>query len=97
MHHTPPGTHIVVALAQAGDDAVASVADDGPGIPEGERDKVLQRFYRLAASRTTPGNGLGLALVAAIAELHGAKLELGDNRPGLRVSLRFSPGAPSLV
>ncbi|MND09633.1 putative sensor-like histidine kinase YedV [compost metagenome] len=52
---------------------------------------MLRRFYRLEASRTTPGSGLGLSLVAAVAELHGIRLELSDNRPGLRVKLAF-PG-----
>jgi signal transduction histidine kinase len=65
------------------------VSDNGPGIPAEERDKVLQRLYRLEQSRTTPGNGLGLSLVAAIAQLHDADLALADNNPGLRVSLTF--------
>jgi signal transduction histidine kinase len=52
---------------------------------------VFRRFYRLETSRTTPGNGLGLALVKAVAELHGASVELSDNRPGLRVTVRFHP------
>jgi signal transduction histidine kinase len=65
------------------------VADNGPGIPESERDKVTQRFYRGDASRGTPGVGLGLSLVAAVAKLHGGALELGDNRPGLRAALRL--------
>jgi len=67
------------------------VADNGPGIPESERDKVTQRFYRGDASRGTPGVGLGLSLVAAVAKLHGGTLELGDNRPGLRAVLRLPP------
>jgi signal transduction histidine kinase len=54
-----------------------------------ERDKVFRRFYRLTGSRSTPGNGLGLALVAAIANLHSAKIKLGDNQPGLRVLTFF--------
>ena len=65
------------------------VADDGPGIPAGDRDRALRRFVRLEASRSTPGSGLGLSLVAAIAGLHGVALGLGDNRPGLAVSLGF--------
>ena len=66
------------------------VADTGPGIPAEERDKVFRRFYRLEESRTTPGSGLGLALVKAVADLHGIAVELADNRPGLRVRLRFA-------
>ncbi|MFD1344298.1 sensor histidine kinase [Litorisediminicola beolgyonensis] len=68
-----------------------SVADHGPGIPEDEREKVLQRLYRLERSRTSPGHGLGLALVAAIAQRHGARLVLEDNAPGLRVTMGFPP------
>jgi len=64
-----------------------TVADNGPGIPEAERKNVLRRLYRLDSARSTPGNGLGLSLVSAIAELHGAELRLEDNAPGLRVCL----------
>ncbi|MCO6419733.1 HAMP domain-containing histidine kinase [Siccirubricoccus sp. KC 17139] len=72
-----------------------TVADDGPGIPPEERELVLRRFYRRDAARSTPGSGLGLALVAAVAELHGMALRLEDNAPGLRVVLALpSPGGP---
>jgi hypothetical protein len=60
------------------------VADDGPGIPDAEKPKVAQRFYRGDTSRGTPGVGLGLSLVQAVAKLHGGTLELTDNHPGLR-------------
>lgn len=63
------------------------VADDGPGIPATERDAVFRRFHRLDAARSTPGSGLGLALVRAVAELHGIGLVLEDAAPGLRVRL----------
>ena len=66
-----------------------AVADDGPGIPADEREHVFKRFYRLERSRGTPGNGLGLSLVAAVARLHGASIEMFDNAPGLRVELHF--------
>ena len=69
------------------------VADRGPGIPAADRDRVLERFVRLDSSRTTPGNGLGLSLVAAIARLHSAVLSLDDNGPGLKVTLQFKPAA----
>ncbi len=68
---------------------VLTVSDTGPGIPAGERERVLERFYRLDRSRNTPGSGLGLALVAAVARLHGAALRLEDAAPGLLVSLTF--------
>lgn len=66
-----------------------SISDSGPGIPTEERDKVLQRFYRMDSSRSQPGSGLGLSLVAAVAEMHNAKLKLGDNHPGVIAELEF--------
>src|SRR6202044_2955147 len=64
-----------------------SVADDGPGIPDSEKPKVTERFYRGDASRGTPGVGLGLSLVEAVARLHASSLQLEDNRPGLRARI----------
>ena len=61
-----------------------AVEDRGPGVPEADRNRVLERFVRLEASRTMPGSGLGLSLAAAIARLHGGSLQLEDNAPGLR-------------
>ncbi|WP_375553768.1 sensor histidine kinase [Roseovarius mucosus] len=89
MHHTPQGTRITVALSEAETHIDLSVTDNGPGIPEAERDLVLRRLYRLDRSRGTPGNGLGLSLVAGIAQVHDAALTLEDAGPGLRVRLRF--------
>lgn len=89
LRHTPLGTRIDVRLEDAQDGVVATVADTGPGIPEEACGKVLQRFYRLDASRTTVGSGLGLSLVAAVAELHGIAITLADNAPGLKVILKF--------
>ncbi len=89
IRHAPSGTQILIRLCVSGNTAAASVEDNGPGIPLGEHDKVFRRFYRLTSSRSTPGNGLGLALVAAIANLHNAKIELGDNHPGLRCVTSF--------
>jgi signal transduction histidine kinase len=66
-----------------------TVRDCGPGIPSDERKRVFQRFYRLERSRTTPGNGLGLSLVQAVAQLHGAEVALIERTPGLAVELRF--------
>lgn len=94
FQHTPPGTQVSVGLEMTGSGAVLSVADNGPGIPVEDRDLVLRRLYRLERSRTTPGNGLGLALVSAVADLHGAKLFLEDNQPGLRISIAFQPSDP---
>ena len=91
IRHTPEGTRIALAATSGPRGPVGTVADSGPGIPEPARGLVFQRFYRLDRSRSTPGSGLGLALVAAIAELHGIALALADNRPGLRVTLDFAP------
>lgn len=64
-----------------------NITDNGPGIPETEHEKVVQRFYRLDQSRTTPGSGLGLALVFAVLKVHGMELKFDDNKPGLLVSV----------
>jgi signal transduction histidine kinase len=89
--HTQAGAQIAVSLGAFGGAPVLSVSDNGPGIPADEHGRVFQRFYRLEQSRTSPGNGLGLSLVAAIAELHGVAVSLGDNAPGLTIALEF-PG-----
>ena len=70
-----------------------AIADNGPGIPPDQHDQVFKRFYRLERSRYTPGNGLGLSLAAAVADLHGAEIALLDNAPGLVVELRFPASA----
>jgi signal transduction histidine kinase len=80
---------IRLSVMHADDGAVLSVADRGVGIPIEERKHVLKRFYRLERSRSSPGNGLGLSLVAAVANLHGARIEIADNSPGLRIELHF--------
>ena len=93
LRHSPVGANIEVALcaSSGAKGPQVTISDDGPGIPEAERHKVFQRFYRLDVSRSTPGNGLGLALVAAITDLHGAEIRLFDNTPrGLRVELIFT-------
>lgn len=92
--HAPSGSEVAILLAD-GDEPALSVADRGAGIPESARDKVLQRFVRLDASRGRPGAGLGLSLVAAVARMHGATLRLDDNAPGLRATIRF-PAAVAL-
>ncbi len=94
IKHTPSGGRIRLAMVGAPRAVRLRVDDTGPGIPEADRGRVLEPFVRLDASRSTPGSGLGLALVAAIARLHGAALELGDNNPGLAVTLTFPPPAP---
>lgn len=87
--HTPSGCVVELSCEEEAGLVVLTVTDNGPGVPREEREKVLRRFYRGEQSRTTPGSGLGLSLVAAVAELHGAELTLADNKPGLRVTVRF--------
>ncbi|HEV2543418.1 MAG TPA: ATP-binding protein [Methylobacterium sp.] len=84
------GPQAISVSAVRADGAVRiTVADRGPGIPEGERGRVLDRFVRLDAARTRPGFGLGLSLVNAVSRLHGGSLELADNAPGLAVTLNL--------
>ena len=89
IKYTPAGGCVTLSLTTNGPHTVITVTDNGPGIPADLRDKALARFTRLDTSRSTPGNGLGLSLVKAVAEQHGATLALDDNHPGLRVSLCF--------
>jgi signal transduction histidine kinase len=89
IRHCPAGTAISLALNETEAATVATVRDNGAGIPKGERENVLRRLYRLDKSRTTPGSGLGLSLVKAIADLHGATLKLDDGEPGLKVTIAF--------
>jgi signal transduction histidine kinase len=89
MKHSPRGASICVVTRGSASTIAVTVSDSGPGIPSEQRARVFQRFYRLERSRSTPGNGLGLSLVEAIAALHQIGIELTDNAPGLRVTLRF--------
>lgn len=91
LRHVPGGGQIRLAVSTQHDRVVLTVRDDGPGIPADERTAVLRRLYRLERSRTSDGNGLGLSLVAAICDLHGASLTLGDNAPGLIITMAFPP------
>ncbi|MGV1788588.1 MULTISPECIES: sensor histidine kinase [Agrobacterium] len=91
MRHTPAGSAIALELAHRGKGMALTISDNGPGIPQAERFRVLERFYRLDKSRTTEGSGLGLSMVKAICELHDASIELSDNAPGLKVTVIF-PG-----
>lgn len=94
IRHTPSGTRIEVSLIPGQDGPVGIVADNGPGVPKEERERIFRRFYRLERSRTTPGSGLGLSLVAAIAALHEISIDLQDNKPGLRVQLTYRTSGP---
>jgi signal transduction histidine kinase len=85
--YTPQGSVIAVGLQRCEGRICLSVADNGPGVPETDLERIFQRFVRLEPSRSTAGNGLGLSIVAAVAELHGGAARASDNHPGLRIAL----------
>lgn len=87
VKYTPAGGTIDLRLDRSNGRIAATVADSGPGIPPSDRDHVLNRFARLDEARSKPGNGLGLALVRAVADQHDATVTLSDNAPGLAVTL----------
>jgi len=99
IKHGGDRREVRIAVARCADGPVLSISDRGPGIPIEERNHVLRRFYRLERSRNRPGNGLGLSLVAAVANLHNARIVMTDNSPGLRIELHFpiaQPAVPSM-
>lgn len=89
LRHTPDGSTVELGVHREEDRIALTVRDNGPGIDEADRTRVQHRFVRLAAARSTPGHGLGLSLVRAIADLHRAEMVLKDANPGLLVELRF--------
>jgi signal transduction histidine kinase len=89
---SPPGAAIRIAARFAETGVVVSITDQGPGIPEADRARATERFFRGEAARSTPGAGLGLATVLAVAQLHQGRLTLEDAHPGLRAEL-ILPGA----
>jgi signal transduction histidine kinase len=93
IKHGRPGGRVIVTNENREGKPIISIADDGSGIPSDEYENVFKRFYRLEHSRYTPGNGLGLSLVGAVARLHGARIEMLDNSPGLNFKLWFSAPA----
>jgi signal transduction histidine kinase len=90
LRHAGGSADVSVRVTAESGGAVVAVADDGPGVPAAERERIFDRFYRLERSRSTPGSGLGLALVAAVARLHGATVTLADASPGLDVRVAFA-------
>ena len=89
IKYTPQGGRISVYTNMTPQGAELTVADTGPGIPAEQRVRVIERFVRLETSRNSPGTGLGLSLVAAVARLHGARFRLDDNHPGLKATILF--------
>ena len=103
VKYTPEGGAVTLRLRETGDGMIEfSVTDTGPGVPDADRDRVVQRFVRLDNSRTLPGSGLGLSLVQAITDVHNGRFELAEgpgvvadgHGPGLRAALVF-PKAPA--
>ncbi|MBN9075116.1 MAG: hypothetical protein BGN87_03315 [Rhizobiales bacterium 65-79] len=92
IRHCPADARLRLVVRHRPGIVVTVVEDNGPGIPADEREKVFRRLYRLERSRTSPGTGLGLSLVKAVAELHGASVRLEDARPGLGVVVEFPMG-----
>jgi signal transduction histidine kinase len=91
IRHCPSGTNIRLGLYSKDEFVCTSLEDNGPGIAHDEYTKVFRRLYRLEKSRTSPGTGLGLSLVKAIADLHGAEIRLEDANPGLRFLMTYPP------
>jgi signal transduction histidine kinase len=89
LRHAGPGTDIRVTASRGESAATLAVIDNGPGVPSQDRERLFDRFYRLERSRSTPGSGLGLALVAAVARLHGAEVRLIAAEPGLEARVTF--------
>ncbi|WP_161786908.1 sensor histidine kinase [Noviluteimonas dokdonensis] len=87
IKYAPPNTAVAVSIHRTGNHGCIAVADHGPGIPDTERDRVFDRFHRGERHRGTPGSGLGLSLVRAIAVRHNARIALDDNHPGLRATV----------
>jgi signal transduction histidine kinase len=85
--HTPQGTTISIGLKRNDARLSLVVSDNGPGVPDPDRERIFKRFVRLEQSRSSAGNGLGLSIVAAVAGLHGGSVSATDNHPGLRVEL----------
>ena len=89
--HTAAGVRVIVSLKRSWRGVELSISDNGAGVPDAECENIFKRFYRLERSRSAAGNGLGLSIVAAVAELHGAKISSSSSNPGLKVTLLFSP------
>ena len=87
-------TEVLIKTGDEGERITLSVADRGPGIPDADRGRVVERFVRLEQSRSEPGSGLGLSLASAVARLHGGELKLEDNQPGLRSTIALPRAGP---
>jgi signal transduction histidine kinase len=93
LRHTPEGSRVEIGTVVKGAARALVVSDDGPGVPSTHHGLIFQRFYREDAARSSPGDGLGLSIVAAIAELHDCKITAADNAPGLKITFEIPPVA----
>ena len=91
IHHAASGGEVVLRLSERAGETCVQVEDRGPGIAAADRAQALRRFGRLDAARSTPGAGLGLSLLDAVARLHGGRFELTDNAPGLLARIVLPP------
>jgi signal transduction histidine kinase len=89
IKYTPDNGKTIISSSINNNYLTITIADNGIGIPKGDREKVCQRFYRVEQSRNTRGNGLGLSLVNAIVQLHHGKILIIDNKPGTKIQLVF--------
>lgn len=96
VKYTPRGGQVTLRVELRPEAVQVQVADSGPGIAPAQREQVFRRFFRADHSRSTPGSGLGLSLVQAVIQLHGASIELGDNGPGLRITVRLPTAASAM-
>jgi signal transduction histidine kinase len=97
LKFTPPGGRVEVRTFANVEGRGIVVSDNGPGIPADQREAVLRRFYRTEQSRSTPGSGLGLALVAGVAGLHGMTIAITDANPGCRIALSGAPAGKAEI
>jgi signal transduction histidine kinase len=89
IKYTPDRGNLSISLIRLSTELIVTISDNGPGIPETERNNVFRRFYRLDQSRSSSGNGLGLSMVTAVVSLHNGSITLEDNLPGLRTVIRL--------
>jgi signal transduction histidine kinase len=96
IRHTPIGARVEISLVRDHSHIVASVSDNGFGVPKEDRDRIFQRFFRLERSAKIQGTGLGLSLVAAVAGLHRIQVSVEDRAPGLSIKMRFDAVIPPI-
>jgi len=97
IKYTPVNGHITLSVVEAAGEVKLTVADNGPGIPPEDRERVLQRFVRLNSAQAEPGTGLGLSLVAAVCRFHHAQLQIDDANPGVQIIIKLAGVSNSIV